>query len=254
MSFKFVQGFYSFSEKIKRNNRYILCDKSRQFLEELYEKSKDKQKSIPHEKVLWRAQLGAGSDSLRDHEGYEYGETPAPYSQERMFPLADKAREGRANPKGIPYLYLATTEKTAISEVRPWVGKEISVAQFGITRDLTIIDFSISKPIGSHTTNSCKDENVWEDIASAFSEPITSTDNESLYAPTQVIAEFFKSKGIDGIAYYSMLGEGHNIVLFETKTAVVLNCSLCEIQGVSYDFQEVAGRYSIKDPYSLNKT
>ncbi|TXK94985.1 hypothetical protein BMR02_13300, partial [Methylococcaceae bacterium HT1] len=87
-----------------------------------------------------------------------------------------------ADSEGISYLYLATTEKTAISEVRPWIGKEISVAQFGVTKDLTIIDFSISKPIGSHTTNSRKEENVWEDIASAFSVPITSEDNEALYA------------------------------------------------------------------------
>ncbi len=249
MSFKFVQGFYSFSEQIKRNNRYIFCDKSKQFLEEIYGRSKKRHITIKYKTVLWRAQLGAGSSAITDNEGREYDEIPAPYPKERMFPLSDKASEGRANPKGISYLYLATTEKTAISEVRPWIGKEISVAQFGVTKDLTIIDFSISKPIGSHTTNSRKEENVWEDIASAFSVPITSEDNEALYAPTQVIAEFFKSKGIDGIAYYSMLGDGHNIVLFKAKTAVLLNCSLCEIQEISYEFQEIENRYVVTDPY-----
>ncbi|TXK98997.1 hypothetical protein BMR10_01130 [Methylococcaceae bacterium CS4] len=71
----------------------------------------------------------------------------------------------------------------------------------------------------------------------------------TLYAPTQVIAELFKSKGIDGIAYYSMLGDGHNIVLFKAKTAVLLHCSLCEIQEVSYEFQEIANRYVVTDPY-----
>jgi RES domain-containing protein len=30
-----------------------------------------------------------------------------------MKPLRDRAREGRANPKGIPYLYLATHAKAA---------------------------------------------------------------------------------------------------------------------------------------------
>ena len=38
------------------------------------------------------------------------------------------ARHGRANPRGIPYLYLANDQLTAISEVRPWVGCYVSIA------------------------------------------------------------------------------------------------------------------------------
>lgn len=39
-----------------------------------------------------------------------------------MKPLSNSASEGRANPKGIPYLYVATDKETAMSEVRPSLG------------------------------------------------------------------------------------------------------------------------------------
>lgn len=53
-----------------------------------------------------------------------------------MKPLRDKASEGRANPKGIPYLYLATTKEAPMSEVRPWIGSDISVGQFKLISQL----------------------------------------------------------------------------------------------------------------------
>ncbi len=61
-----------------------------------------------------------------------------------MKPLRDRTREGRANPKGIPYLYLATHEDVAMAEVRPWIGSNISLGRFLTTRDLCLVDCSRS--------------------------------------------------------------------------------------------------------------
>ena len=47
-----------------------------------------------------------------------------------MKPLGGRATDGRANPRGIPCLYLATTKETAMSEVRPWIGSYVSAGQF----------------------------------------------------------------------------------------------------------------------------
>lgn len=52
-----------------------------------------------------------------------------PFHAERMKPELEKAREGRINSKGIPCLYLATHEDTAMSEVRPWHAARISLAR-----------------------------------------------------------------------------------------------------------------------------
>ncbi len=63
-----------------------------------------------------------------------------PHNPTRMKPIPGQASEGRANPKGIPYLYLATHRDTALAEVRPWIRSLFSVAQFKIVRDLVVVN------------------------------------------------------------------------------------------------------------------
>ena len=50
------------------------------------------------------------------------------------------ASHGRANPAGIPYLYVGSTSDTAISEVRPHPGEKACVAEFELKRELKIAD------------------------------------------------------------------------------------------------------------------
>ncbi len=91
---------------------------------------------------LWRAQLG--HDWRPEYAGDEIIDYfPTAYKPERVKPLRDSAREGRANPKGIPYLYVATKKETAMSEVRPWIGSIISTGFFVTTKELKLIDFSV---------------------------------------------------------------------------------------------------------------
>jgi hypothetical protein len=49
---------------------------------------------------------------------------------EMGMPPKEKTKNGRANPVGIPYLYLASTIKTAISEVRPDITDFVTVGEF----------------------------------------------------------------------------------------------------------------------------
>jgi hypothetical protein len=166
-----------------------------------------------------------------------------------MVPLEYMANEGRANPKGIPYLYLATSKETAMSEVRPWIGSEISVSQFRVTHNLTIVDCSLnhsSNPLfyrsgtGFYEPEGTKREQaVWAHIDKAFSEPIVPNDNQAHYVATQIISELFKSHGLDGLLYKSMLGDDYNIVLFDMKSTKILNCSLYEAENVSFAFTEI---------------
>ena len=59
-----------------------------------------------------------------------------------MMPLPDRANEGRVNPKGIPCLYFSSDRDTAMTETRPWIGSLVSVAQFVMLRELTVVDWS----------------------------------------------------------------------------------------------------------------
>ena len=138
------------------------------------------------------------------------------FHQQRMKPRLDHAPEGRANPKGIPCLYLATKKETAMSEVRPWIGSYVSVGQFETVRRLTVIDcshnhgdplfhlfFGREKPLTAEDI----EKTVWSNIDSAFAEPIARDDDIAAYAGTQIITELIKSMGYDGVAYRSKFGK-----------------------------------------------
>jgi RES domain-containing protein len=175
---------------------------------------------------------------------------PCPFAPERMKPLTNRAREGRANPKGIPYLYLATQEKTAVAEIRPWIGSYVSIAQFALEREVRVIDCVTGDHRIMVTSQEPEPEecerDVWQAIDRAFSEPVTSTDDIADYAPTQVLAEFFRTNGLDGIAYGSSLGQGHNVALFDTDVATLVNCNLVQVSDVKLDIVSAGNPYTMR--------
>jgi RES domain-containing protein len=164
-----------------------------------------------------------------------------------MKPLVNRAREGRANPKGIPYLYLATHQETAVAEIRPWIGSSVSIAVFRLSREVRVVN-AVSDDhrlivYASEPKPEVREREVWRDIDRAFSQPVTSADNTADYAPTQVLAEFFRESGLDGVAYGSSLGPGHNLALFDIDAATLVKCDLVEICGVKFDFSLAANPY-----------
>ena len=134
-----------------------------------------------------------------------------------------------------------------MAEVRPWIGSYVSVAQFRVQRDLRVINCVTGKHrIMIYAEEPEPEERaaaVWQDIDQAFSRPVTSQDDTADYAPTQVLAEFFRESGLDGVAFGSALGAGHNIVLFDMAAAHLVNCSLFEIKGVTLTQSEAANPY-----------
>lgn len=104
--FKSWRSYSHFASSITYSSRYIYPYDVRDFLDALLESSKDRIDTLPKGANYWRSQLGHGWRI----ENEEIGEIPAPYLPERMSPRPHRAKEGRANPKGIPYLYLSTTK------------------------------------------------------------------------------------------------------------------------------------------------
>jgi RES domain-containing protein len=238
-------SYRQFAESVRTCWRYASDPEQGAFLKTVLTTSVARQEVIACGSKLWRAQLG--------HDWYPADELsgeqqPAPLGVERMKPVRDRAREGRANPKGIPYLYLATHQDTAIAEVRPWIGSLVSIAQFALKRDVHILDgVTDDHRIMAYSREPEPQEREragWQDIDRAFSRPVTSGEDTADYAPTQIIAEFLRANGLDGVAYGSSLGPGHNVVLFEMEVAALVNCGLLEICGVKLD-SSIAG-----NPYS----
>jgi hypothetical protein len=130
--FKDVQVWQQFVVGLKRENRYMLSEESAKFLELLIEYAiKHKSIKIPGGTHLFRARI---------NDGFERSK---PIAIEHMgAPPIHLAGHGRLNPRGIPYLYLASERLTAVSEVRPWVSCDITVAEFVLSADCKFINFS----------------------------------------------------------------------------------------------------------------
>ena len=252
VEFKSWQSYRQFARDVKTNFRYLRSEDSEDFLRTVLATSADRKVKVESGHTFWRAQLGHDWRT-ETQDGHEF-EVPCPHSRSRMKPLANRAKEGRANPKGLPYLYLATLPETAMSEARPWLGSFVSVGAFKVQRNLTVIacfsDPNQSTGIDIYWEEPSpqkRHERVWADINSAFSEPLDRRDDVAEYVPTQVIAELFKREGYDGIAYKSAFGEkGYNICLFDVDAAVLRYCRLHEVESANFDFGERVAEYWVK--------
>jgi hypothetical protein len=250
------QSYLSFAYKVIQRCRYIHDEEVLNFLTTLWETHDKRIKKIKNGSLLWRAQLGCDYRPFHENGEHIFDEE-IPYSEVRMCPLPDRASEGRANPKGIPHLYLATEKNTAIAETRPWLGSKVSLAIFKISRDLKVVDFSnhaTSKPayyLGEPSPEE-KEDIIWTYIDNAFSRPVLPSDQSADYIPTQIIAELFKNKGLDGLVYKSNLGTGLNIVLFDLSSAVFERCSVYNTTDIKFNFEETSPTI-IRKKVSLTK-
>jgi hypothetical protein len=252
-AFKSWQSYFQFDRSIKNQSMYIHSTEVETFLQTILKTAECRIEIFPKDSILWRAQLGNGWR----FENEEVGEIPVPHKPERMYPRTARATEGRANPKGIPYLYLATNSETALAEVRPWVGSYVTVSQFKIVREMKIVNCTTNKGKGFYLKEPSpkkREVAVWSYINKAFAEPITPTDDVADYVSTQVLAELFKSKGLDGIGYRSSLGDGYNIALFDINSAEIINCFLYVVDGIKFNFSEIANPIFLAKHYKKKKS
>src|ERR1019366_7359806 len=255
--------YSDFSAFVKRKARHVLDGKNRQFLDTVVETSAKRKILIKTDAVLWRAQLGHScrTEPILDDREQEVGsyEVEEPFPPERMAPLRDRANEGRVNPKGIPCLYLSYDRDTAMTETRPWVGSGVSVAQFRMLKDLTVVDSSADSErqefgpvyLDGEPEPGKREESVWWYINRAFSQPVTRSDDVAEYAPTQVLAEGFRSAGCDGIVYGSRLGSGKTVALFDLAAARLVSCRLHVVKAVAVEYSEPDKQYYIARGYII---
>ena len=254
------RSYDNFARRVRQKRRYVWEPEVTAFLDTVLETVRERDRKISKGSILYRAQHGI---KYREDDA---GVDICAYGAERMKPLSDRAREGRANPAGIPILYLASSEQTAISEVRPWIGSELSVAQFSITRDLKVIDLSLghgrasfqhlffSELLGEKpVSREKKEEAVWIDVDNAFSRPVTRSDETADYVPTQILSELFCDNGYDGLVYRGQFGEsGYNIGLFDIEDAEIINAGPYQVTGIDVKFEEIGNRWFLKKHYDKN--
>jgi len=211
LPFEDIRVWRKFVLGLKRENRFSLSEEPAKFIENLIEyATKHKSKTLPRGEVLFRARINDGSEKEK------------PIAIEYMgAPPIHLAGHGRLNPRGIPYLYLASNRITAVSEVRPWVSCNVTVAEFVLSKDCKCINFSKKHMVNIPEGDDYEaPEFTWRELITwMFSAPFDPRD-DTAYIPTQYIAERIKGAGFDGIIYDSALSaDGYNVTLFSTESA-----------------------------------
>lgn len=153
------------------------------------------------------------------------------------------ASHGRANPAGIPYLYLGSLPATAASEVRPHTGEVAYVADFVIHDLLRAIDLrhprQLVSPFGLSDANEIgklrANIPLLERLGEELTRPVLPSGAAIDYIPSQYLCEFIKTRGYDGVVYRSSVSEGINLALFDPSKAIGGKVALYDIKRVWVD-------------------
>ena len=153
-------------------------------------------------------------------------------------------RDGRSNPKFIRYLYMADSPTTAVFEVRPILYNAINVAGIEVKDSLRIANIAVD-------LNPEEDKSFegWllRFVQSAFSSP---TNNPDDYIPSQIIAEFFRHLGYDGIRYSSSLHlGGFNLTIFDTTKCEAVSSIDLRLDNIKMSLRPAIGAENVDEMF-----
>jgi hypothetical protein len=214
-------------DELKYNNRYFLehaLDRDR--LEQL---------------------LGHLVIEIQAHEAWYRArilDQPTPFEIKDMgAPPPRRASHGRANPPGIPYLYLGSQPDTAVAEIRPHTGEVACVADFKISNRIDVIDLcdprkrvspfrlADASAIGQLRA----DIPFLEALGEELTRPVLPSGVAIDYIPSQYLCEFIKKCGFAGVVYRSSVSTGINLALFTPDQAAGGNVRQYDVKSVNVE-------------------
>ncbi|WP_394342813.1 RES family NAD+ phosphorylase [Paenirhodobacter populi] len=151
------------------------------------------------------------------------------------------ASAGRLNRPGVSFLYVGSSHKTAISEIRPHPGHLVSLGQFDTVRDLTVLDFSkptfLDFPLNDVGLEQFE---LTLSIDRDLSRPIT-PEQRAAYISAQFVADLVRQCGFDGVLYRSSVSDGTNLCVFDPRTLKFApgSASLFRTRSVHYEYEEL---------------
>lgn len=155
-------------------------------------------------------------------------------------PPKRRSSHGRANPAGIPYLYLASLPDTAVAEIRPHTGEIACVADFTVP-EIKAVDLRNPRKLvspfiltdASEIGQLRADLPLLERLGEELTRPIQPAGAAIDYIPSQYLCEFIKKSGFDGVVYRSSVSDGINLALFNPTQAVGGGVELYNVAKVS---------------------
>lgn len=157
-------------------------------------------------------------------------------------PKPELVKEGRSNPKFIRYLYISESPVTAVFEVRPILHSAVNVAGIKVKEPLKIANIAGDIDLDSAKERS-QDEWLLSFVQSAFSFP---TNNPDDYIPSQIIAEFFRHLGYDGIRYSSSLHRGgFNLTIYDVSKCEAVSSTELRLENIKMYLRPAFGAENI---------
>ncbi|PNU21642.1 hypothetical protein C2E25_01920 [Geothermobacter hydrogeniphilus] len=163
-----------------------------------------------------------------------------PFSLDEMGKPPEKlVGNGRANPVGIPCLYVASDAATAVAEIRPHKGEIVCVAEFEFRSALSFVD--LRDPRKKISPFSLDEEDLRMvhrnmgylcRLGGELTMPILPRTAHLDYLPSQYLCEFIKSCGYDGVVYKSAMGPGVNYAIFNDSEVSGKDVSLYQVNHV----------------------
>lgn len=157
-------------------------------------------------------------------------------------PPKRRSSHGRANPAGIPYLYLGSLPDTAAAEIRPHTGEVACVADFTIP-EIKAVDLRNPRKLvspfiltdASEIGQLRADLPFLERLGEELTRPVQPAGAAIDYIPSQYLCEFIKKSGFDGVVYRSSVSDGINLALFDPDKAKGGAVSLFNVTKVWVD-------------------
>ncbi|MCC4815652.1 hypothetical protein BCU85_10865 [Vibrio lentus] len=189
---------------------------------------------------FYRARVGVADKKRNIGGGFEAEWHFQPFSKGEIgAPPPHFASSGRINRPGVSFMYCATDKYTAISEVRPHPGDLVSTGKFVLRRDVRVFDLSKSLLLDFFHCDEALDEYIpFKHLARLINQVVPPSERQH-YSITQLIADCIRQLGFDGIAFRSSVGEGINLVFFQSS---ILDFSAEEnevvrIRQVKYEYE-----------------
>lgn len=161
-------------------------------------------------------------------------------------PPYDKSVAGRANPKGISYLYLSNNIDTTLYETRASLYDYITIGQFKLKNNIKVLNLRDTNNVSPFILEDSlpeflKHKKYLLRLESELAKPIRRQDSELDYLPTQYLSEFIKSIGFDGVEYKSSLNpSGFNLAIFNDQLFECVQTDVFEVRSINYEVMELS--------------
>lgn len=217
-----------FAKEIKSNNRYFLGKNiDLELLTELFDFHSNVYQTG---KYFYRGRI-SGEDGF---ELEKMGKPPILLST-----------SGRANPIGIPYLYVSTNHETVLRECRATYLDYVSIAEFKLKDQLKVVSLRHVENISPFLfedwlENYLKYQKYLKRLEIELSKPLRKHDQILEYLPTQYLCEYVKFLGYDAIEYGSAMHDGGiNLAIFNDEKLEPRKVEVFEIVSMNLETEKV---------------